>query len=71
MFEAPPPVSTTDSGSNDREEIEKYVEALKKRALESNREGGTGSRTQDKSVIPRRLELWTLPVPVHSSMLYS
>ena len=65
MDEGPrPPVSTTDSGSNDLEEIEKYLEALRRRAQESNRVGG--SSTQDKSLILRRPELWMLPVPVHS-----
>jgi len=59
-----PPVSGTNFSGDDWEEIEKYVESVKRRAQESNRLGG--SSTQDKSVIPRRPELWMLPVPVHS-----
>lgn len=65
-----PLVSATDSGCINRdeitnqEEIEKYIKSLKRRAQDSNRIGG--SSTQDKSLIPRRLELWMLPVPVHS-----
>ena len=59
-----PHVSVADSVSNDREDIQKYVEALKRRAQKSNCVGG--SSTQDKSVIPRRPELWMLPVSVHS-----
>jgi hypothetical protein len=63
-------VSATDSGRIDRDkiinrdEIEEYVKNLKRRAQESNRVGGSG--TQDESLIPRRLELWMLPVPVRS-----
>jgi hypothetical protein len=41
-----------------------YVKSLKRRAHESNRVGS--SSTQDEALIPRRLELWMLPVPVHS-----
>ena len=52
-------VSATDSGNNDREEIEEYVKSIKKRAQESSRIGSSSSSTQD-----RRPELWTLPVPV-------
>ena len=59
-----PPVSKTDSSGDDQEEIEKYVESVKRRAQESNRL--EGSSMQDKSVIPRHSELWMLPVPVHS-----
>ena len=51
-----------------KEEIQKYVESLKRRARESNRV--VGSSMQDKSLIPRRLELWMLPVPVHSFHLF-
>lgn len=58
-----PPVSATDSGRNERDEIEEYIEALKRRAQESNRAGG--SSTQEKSAILHRPELWMLPVPVH------
>jgi hypothetical protein len=51
--------SATDSGDNDREEVEEYIKSIKKRAHESSRIGGSSSSTQD-----RRSELWTLPVPV-------
>lgn len=76
MLDTPPRplVSATDSGCIDREkiinkeEIQKYVESLKRRARESNRV--VGSSMQDKSLIPRRLELWMLPVPVHSFHLF-
>lgn len=72
MLDGPPRplVSAIDPGYIDRddtinqEEIEKYVKSLKRRTQESNRVGG--SSTQDESLIPRRLELWMLPVPVHS-----
>ena len=52
-------VSATNSGDNDREEIEEYIKSVKKRAQDSSRIGGSSSSTQD-----RRPELWTLPVPV-------
>jgi hypothetical protein len=50
-------VFATDSGDNDREEIEEFVKSVKRRAQEDSRIGG--SSAQD-----RRPELWTLPVPV-------
>ena len=65
-----PLVSATDSGCINQdeiinqEELEMYVKSLKRRAHESNRVGS--SSTQDEALIPRRLELWMLPVPVHS-----
>jgi hypothetical protein len=55
------PRSATDSGANDREEIEEYVKSVKRRAQDSSRTGGSSSSAQD-----RRPELWTLPVPVRS-----
>ena len=68
MFDGHPrphlPLSATDSSGKDWEEIEEYVKSLKRRAQESNCVGG--SSTQDKFLIPRRPELWMLPVPVHS-----
>lgn len=70
-----PLVSATDSGCTNRDdivnqdEIEKYVKDLKRRTRESDRVG-SGS-TQDETVIPRRLELWMLPVPVHYFHLHS
>jgi hypothetical protein len=57
------PVSATDSGGIDLEEVKKYVKLVKRRAQESNRVGGS---SMDKSVILRRPQLWMLPVPVRS-----
>ena len=58
-------VSATDSGDNDPEEIEEYVKSIKRRAQEPSHIGGSSS-TQ-----ARHPELWTLPVLVHFSMVYS
>jgi hypothetical protein len=64
-----PLVSATDSGCVNRdeiinqEEIEEYVKSIKRRAQESN--SVRGSSTQDEPLIPRRSELWMLPVPVN------
>lgn len=63
-----PSVSVTDSGANDVEEIENYVKSVIRRDKESNRVGGSST---DEFVIPRRPQLWMLPVPVRPSMLYS
>ena len=52
--------SATDSGDNNREEIEEYVKSVKRRVQDSSRIGGSSS----SSAQDRRLELWTLPVPV-------
>ena len=62
-LDGPPrlPLSLTDSGDIDREEIEEYLKSLKrKRPQKSNHFEGEGSSISDRS------ELWMLPVPVHS-----
>jgi hypothetical protein len=57
-----PPVFATNSNGNDQEDIEAYVESLKKKAQEYNHIGG--SNTQDKLRPPQ--QLWMLHVPVLS-----
>jgi hypothetical protein len=61
------PGSAKDSRSNDWESVDEYIKALKRRA----RDHVGGSSMQDKSVILCRPELWMLPVPVRSFLLYS